>query len=172
MKKDFMEIIMNPVRLRIVQYLILHQQGTTADISDELMDIPRPSLYRHIKVLRDAGCIEVSEERKIRGTVEKTYRLVENPMGDVKSPDIAALFQKGLMSLMLSFHTYFASENADPQKDLLGLSTSTLMLTDEEYADMTQKIGAVFNEFIFNRADGGRKPRRITLISSPCEKED
>lgn len=172
MQSDFMKILMNPVRLRIVQYLMIHKQGTTGEMKKELQDIPLPSLYRHVKVLLDSGCIEVIEEHKIRGTVEKTYKLVENPMGDVNSQDISTLFQSGLMSLMVTFQKYFASENADPQRDLLTLSTSILLLTDEEFTEMMQKIGNIFNEVIYNTPEEGRKPRRITFISSPCEKED
>lgn len=56
-------------------------------------------------------------------------------------------------------------------KDMLSLSTSTLLLTDEEFMEMTAKIGAVFNDYIYNKPEEGRKTRRFTLISSPCEEE-
>ncbi|NCD02951.1 MAG: hypothetical protein EOM00_08140 [Clostridia bacterium] len=169
---DFTKIIMNPIRQRIIQYLIIHGQGTTGEMKAELTDIPPASLYRHVKALFENNCIEVAEERKVRGTVEKTYRLVQNPIGEVTSQDISILFQTGLMSLMATFQAYFSNPDADPQKDLLSLSTSTLLLTDEEFMDMMQKIGSIFNEVIYNKAGEGRKERRITFISSPCEKEE
>lgn len=73
-QQDFTKIIMNPVRQRIVQYLILHEEGTVSSIREELNDIPPASLYRHIKILYEAGGIEVVRERKVRGTVEKPMR--------------------------------------------------------------------------------------------------
>ena len=71
-QQEFIRVVMNPVRQRIVQYLILHGEGTAASIKEELSDIPTASLYRHIRVLYDAGCIEVVRECRKRGTVEKT----------------------------------------------------------------------------------------------------
>ena len=172
MNKDFMKIIMNPIRQRIVQYLIIHGQGTTKEIGAELSDIPPASLYRHVKVLFDNNCIEIADEKKIRGTIERTWKLAQNPIAPVSPEDIATLFRSGLLSLLGSFENYFLSEDADPQRDLLSLTTSTIMLTDEEFMDMIQKIGNIFNEVIYNQPGDGRKPRRLTFISSPCEKED
>lgn len=173
MPQNFMQLVMNPARQRIVQYLLLHGQGTTAEIGKTLQDIPLASLYRHMKTLLEAGCLEVVGENPIRGAVEKTYRLVANPMGEPSQQEVANLFQSGLVSLMATFQEYFATEGCDPQKDGLAFSTSTLMLTDQELMAFLQKLGAVFNEYIGNeRAENGRKARRITLISSPGERDE
>lgn len=169
MKKDFVSIIMNPARQRIVQYLILHGQGTVGEIAEELSDIPRPSLYRHIRILAENGCVEVSEERAVRGAVEKTYRLVAQPMGDhVTQADIAALIQGTLLSVMASFAQYFQRPEVDPQKDMLSVSSSTLMLTDQEFMEMLGKIGGVYNGYISNGPGEGRRPRSLTFISAPA----
>lgn len=170
-QQDFAKIIMNPVRQRIIQYLLLHEEGTASSIREELNDIPPASLYRHIKILHDAGGIEIVRERKVRGTVEKTYALAKNPAGEYSREGAARMIQSALFSLAASFSRYFAQEERDPMKDMLSLSTSTLLLTDEEFMEMTAKIGAVFNEYIYNKPEGDRKTRRITLISSPSEEE-
>jgi len=81
-QQEFIRVVMNPVRQRIIQYLILHEEGTAASFKEELNDIPTASLYRHIKVLYEAGCIEVIRECRKRGTVEKTYALVKQPLGE------------------------------------------------------------------------------------------
>ena len=164
-------VVMNPVRQRIIQYLILHEEGTAASFKEELNDIPTASLYRHITVLYEAGCIEVIRECRKRGTVEKTYALVKQPLGEGDRKSVEGLIQSALFSLMASFTGYFADEGNDFRKDMLSLTTSTLLLTDEEYMEMTGKIGAVFNEYIYNKPEEGRRPRRITFISSPCEEE-
>ena len=62
---------MNTARLRILEYLINHGDGTAAEISSELNDIPTASLYRHIKALVDDGWIEVKSEQKKRGVTER-----------------------------------------------------------------------------------------------------
>lgn len=169
MNKNFMKIIMNPTRLRIVQFLLIHKKGTTGEIREELDDIPSASLYRHMKVLLEAGCIQIIEEKQRRGSIERTYQLTENPLGEPSEDDIAMMFQTGLMSLMMTFQKYFQKEDVNPQKDMLSLSTSTLMLTDAEFMQMLQKISTVISEVITNQPKEGRKQRRITFVSSPCE---
>ncbi|MDO5559794.1 MAG: helix-turn-helix domain-containing protein [Oscillospiraceae bacterium] len=169
MEKNISEIIMNPVRLRIAQYLMIHKTGTTKEIKEELSDVPPASLYRHIKTLADAGLIEVTDEKRIRGTIEKTYSLVKNPFPDAGNQDYNGIIQNGLLMLMSSFEKYFSDEHADPQKDMLTMSTSALMLTDEEMIEVLQKFGAIIADAMKNATGEGRKPRQFTIISSPTE---
>ena len=110
---DLAKIVMNPVRIRIAQYLILHEQGTTAQIGEELSDVPKASLYRHMKMLEDAGLIQVVQENKKRGTVEKVFRLnQENPMGgrEPGKEEIAQLIHSSLLSIMGEFQRYLKRE--------------------------------------------------------------
>lgn len=171
MGKSIIELMMNPVKLRIVQYLLIHETGTVGEIRGELTDVPPASLYRHIKALSEAGCLAVAEERRVRGTVEKVYCLEKNPMGEPGKDEIKGAFISGLLSLITSFQQYFDRPDCDPQGDMLALSTSALLLSDEEFIDFQQKLGEVFNQVIFNTPAPGRKTRRLTLISSPCEGE-
>lgn len=171
MKKNLMEVIMNPTRQRIVQYLMIHGQGSTGEMQLELQDIPPASLYRHVKLLLEAGLIEVEKEERIRGAVEKTYRLKQNTDNEVNNQDIGAMFQTGLISLMTVFQKYFAQEGNDPVKDMLSFSTSTIMMTDEEFLEFLMKLNALSVEAIKNKPGEGRKARRLTLISSPNEEE-
>ena len=43
---ELAEIVMNPVRQRIFQYLLLHETGTVKEIRKALPDVPGASLYR------------------------------------------------------------------------------------------------------------------------------
>lgn len=171
MQPDLSEIIMNPTRMRIIQYLLLHPHATAGQMRSQLDDIPAASLYRHLRILTESGCIRISETRPVRGALEKVYELVPSPMAGASAADGAALIQSSFIILMHSFQRYFSSPNADAQRDLLSFSTSTLMLSDEEFLAFMQKLGEAFNEVIGNTPAPGRKPRRLTIISSPCEEE-
>lgn len=170
-KQDIIKIMMNPVRLRIIQYLVLHETATTAQIKEELTDIPPASLYRHIKILEEAKVIVIVKENKIRGVLERVYQLsMESPIGDnPTNASINQVIQAGLVSLMSEFSKYLENEENDPQKDMLFLSTSTLVMSDEEFTAFTKEIGEAFNKVINNKKSEERKVRRITWISSPCE---
>lgn len=172
---DFAKIIMNPVRIRIAQYLIIHEEGTTAQIGTYLSDVPQASLYRHMKILEDAGLIYVARENKKRGTLEKIFRLNQNNPFVTKEPgkeDFVQLIQGTLLELMGDFQRYLMKDDANPQKDMLSLTSSVLLLTDEEFMDFFQRLGEVYNSVLCNKADGKRKPRKLTFISSPAADGD
>lgn len=164
------EVVMNPVRQRIIQYLIVHGKGTAKEMQRDLSDIPVASCYRHIKRLYEAGCIEVTEEKSVRGAVEKTYALVRDSLPkEPGAKELATVFYTFLLSLQTSFLRYFQREDADAGRDMLALQNSTLLLSDEEFMEFLQKLGAVFAEAAGNKPAEGRKMRRITFISSPGE---
>jgi DNA-binding transcriptional ArsR family regulator len=170
--EDITKLIMNPTRMRIIQYFMLHENATTTQIRGELEDVPKASLYRQMKILEDANLIRVIKENRVRGAVEKVYELnKENPMGGTESSmkDVLQIINSSLLSLMGEFNRYFKKDNVDPMKDLLFLTTSTLLLSDEEFKEFTGKIGEAFNEVIQNKASKDRRIRRITFISSPSE---
>lgn len=168
---DMSKIIMNPVRMRIVQYLLLHERGTAANIGDELSDVPKASLYRHMKVLESAGMLIIVQENKKRGTVEKVYELNKQPFGAEKpdNEDLNGLVHGMLLGIMGDFQRYLKSGDADPERDMYAISSSTLLLTDEEFQALLSKVGEVFNEVLDNKPGGGRKVRRLTWISSPTD---
>lgn len=173
MGKSLAEIIMNPVRQRIVQYLMLHGGAAVREMGEELIDIPRPSLYRHINILLEAGCIRIASERNVRGTVERRYELVQQPMGENPSmAEISQLIQGTLMSIAADFARYFEGGDVDPQRDMLSVGASTLMLSDAEMMELLQRIGGVINDYVKNTAAEGRKPRRICFISSPTSRKE
>ena len=172
MDRDFVEIILNPVRQRVVQYLLINGKGTVAQIGRALSDVPRASLYRHVNLLLESGCIQVTEERAVRGAVERTYALVEKPMGDPGLEDVARLMQGMIARVQLSFARYFARPDADPVRDGLGISSSVLMLTDGELKEMLGRIGAVYNDYIQNGPGEGRRARNILWIVAPEDGEE
>lgn len=161
------EVVMNPVRQRIMQFLMVHEKGTVKEMKNQLKDIPTPSLYRHIKILVDHSIIVVAEENRIRGTVENVYQL--NPKGIAVEDDDGMAVQMSLMSICTSFAKYFAQEHPDPKKDMFLLTSCTVMLTDDEFQDFLTQVNELAMKYISKNSTEGCRPRQVTLISSPCE---
>src|SRR6516165_2569520 len=69
------DLLLHPVRLRIIQAFLGDRALTTAQLRDELPDVPPASLYRHIARLVDGGVLSVVAERRVRGALERTYVL-------------------------------------------------------------------------------------------------
>lgn len=171
---DLAKIVMNPVRMRIAQYLLLHEHGTTVQIGKELSDVPKASLYRHMRILEDAGLIQVVQENKKRGTVEKVYKLnQENPMGSREpgKEEIGQLIHSSLLGIMGEFQRYLKREDVDPRRDMISLSSVVLLLSDEEFQEFLGKMAELYSSVMDHQPDGKRKPRKLTLISSPVTEE-
>ena len=78
--QEITKIIMNPTRMRIIQQLSLTPEATTAELGRRLSDVPVATLYRHMKILEEAGFLEVIQENRVRGAVEKVYKLNPQPI--------------------------------------------------------------------------------------------
>ena len=162
--------VMNPARLRILEYFILHESATVAEMRCELSDIPQASLYRHMSTLVSDGWLIIESEEKKRGATERRYRLKPS-VGEGGKADYMQVFDV-LLSLLATFKNYFADRNADPVRDMLCVGTSALLLSDEEYTEFLDSLSGLVVKYMGYAPDDGRKQRRITVISSPCEEEE
>ena len=164
-----MEACMNSTRQRIIQVIMLKKEATSAEIGEELQDIPRASLYRHIKVLLDAKIITVVKEEFKRGSVEKTYAIAPQMPYDNTNEEYNSLIQSALMGLQGDFYRYFNGDNPDPQRDLLTVGTASLMMSDEEMMEFIKAYGNLLQKYMSNKPVEGRKLRKVTLVISPKE---
>lgn len=173
MAKDIIEVLLNPIRMRIIQLFAdgTREKMTAAEICEVLNDIPRTTLYRHINVLIDANVLNIVSERKVRGSLERTLAInvaefqklqgtqVEN------APQLTLSF---LMTVYAKFEKYYRKHNGKPQEgDILFFVSSIMMLTDEEFKNYLTEIGEVDKKYTFEDASGGRRPRDITFIVAP-----
>ena len=157
------------VRQRIFQYLLIHETGTVKEIRKALPDVPSASLYRHMKILADHSIIMVVSENRIRGTVESVYQLNKSAL-QIDDANGEAV-QTALLGFCASFAKYFASGHANPKKDMLLMTTCTLTLTDEEFMEFLSEINQVAVKYMDIGIKEGSKTRQITLISSPTDEQ-
>ena len=163
------ELLINPVRQRIFQYLLVHETASVKDIRKALPDIPSASLYRHMKLLADNSILTVVGENRIRGTVESIYRLDRSAL-ELDDAEGAGL-QTALLSICASFAKYFAGGHADPHRDMLMLSACTLKLTDAEFMSFLSEISQIAVKYKGRAVQKDSKTRQITLISAPADEQ-
>jgi DNA-binding transcriptional ArsR family regulator len=173
------EVLLHPVRLRVVQTLAALGQATVADLAAALEDVPAPSLYRHIGKLKAAGLLEVVSKRRVRGTVEKTYAL-EAGGANLTGEDIAGAdvethgrwfltFALGLndkltRALQLKVE---AGEGIDFVRDGIGYHTVPLWLDDDELKAMSAELNVVLARYLEHRPGAGRKLRSFSTVLMP-----
>lgn len=166
---DINEIMLNPIRMRIVQVVAAKESVSASDICEKMPDVPRTTLYRHIKILIDNEILTVVAENKIRGSLERILALNIGEITKHNTLDNATqnVF-RFLMQQYAKFERYFNSENPDPGADRLFFNNTILMMTDEEFDAFLKDLQQLLQKYSFEYTKE-RKTRDISIISAPDE---
>lgn len=164
------KLILNPIRMRIVQFLMGHESTTAGELLSQLSDVPRTTLYRHLNKLEKYEVISVVSKNKVRGQIEKVYSLNKETMRKANHHSSIPAVQY-MMNLSQSFESYFSKPNADPIRDQLFMRTAMLHLNEKEFEEFVNEMGAVFKKYLEFELTDSRKVRVISTISSPYEIE-
>jgi DNA-binding transcriptional ArsR family regulator len=169
------DLLLHPVRLRIVKAFLGDRALTTSQLAAELSDVPPGSLYRHVALLTKAGVLQVVAERRVRGATERTYamRLVAAQLqaGEARAmtPDQhAQAFMAYVAGLLADFDRYLASEPADPVRDGAGYRVAAAWLTEGEFIDLARDLAEAFLARLANPPGPGRRRRLFYTISLPA----
>ncbi|MNH84309.1 hypothetical protein D3C73_367280 [compost metagenome] len=174
MSNEKMDLIIHPIRMRIIQALITGEQMTTQQLSEMLQDVPQATMYRHLNKLRQAKLIEVVQQKQVRGTAEKVYALAAGG-ADVTPQDVTKLsadehmqlFMKFVMGLVADFGQYLQQDEYDLVKDGVSFRQAQFYLTDEEYMQMLLEIREQMARYMGNKPGEGRRRRMLTTIVIP-----
>ncbi|NSW52612.1 MAG: helix-turn-helix domain-containing protein [Anaerolineae bacterium] len=165
--KDIHEVMLNPVRMRIIQVLAVTAGMTTAELAEKINDVPRTTLYRHVRVLVDHGIVSVIAETRIRGSLERTLAL---NMAEVRKSsqleDAPRQVLAFLMERYARFHSYFTGAHPDPGRDRIFWNTTVMMMDDAEFDAFLTELRGLLIKYTLE-AGHGRKARDITVISAP-----
>ena len=171
------DLLLHPVRLRIVQAFLGDRTLTTADLRSDLPDVPAATLYRHVGVLAEAGVLSVVGERRVRGAAERSYRLVTEA-ASVGAADAAAMsvdehrraFATFVAALLADFDRYAdaaAGPGLDPAADGVGYRQLALWLDDEEFTELVTELRAVLTARMALEPDGVRRRRIVSQVFLP-----
>ena len=169
------ELALHPVRIRILR-AVAGARLTTHDLVALVPDIPHATLYRHLATLVKAGLIEVVEERKIRGAVERVYALPAHgatldaaALATATPEDHARYFTAFVSSLLSEFSRYLARERIDFAADGAGYQQLVLHLTDAELAKFATDLNQIVGPLLANEPGNGRVPRLLATIMMPAD---
>ena len=181
---DTTDLFLHPVRLRVVHALSGGNLMTTAQLCARMPDVSKTSAYRHIGLLADAGILEVESEQRVRGAVERTYRLCPEPTltggeegeegeeaGEESGVSAARLstenYRRGFAAatavLIAEFGTYLDREGVDPVADLVGFRQHAIWLSHDELTELIGDLRAA----IAPRMEHGPAPDRTQHLMSP-----
>ncbi len=168
------DLLLHPVRFRIIGTLLDARARTTAEIGAALPDIPVATLYRHIAKLAEAAILLVDSETRVRGAVERRYRLdLPNAVVDaaqartMTAEDHRRAFDVFVATLLTDFDRYLGAPDIDLARDGVGYSQAALWLTDEELAELSAEIAACLSKRQHNSPTAGRVKRVLSTVLLP-----
>jgi len=168
------DLLLHPVRLRIVEAFLGDRALTISALAAELADVPPASLYRHVARLVDAGVLAVVAERRVRGALERTYvlRLTAAAIGleeaaAMSADDHRQAFMAFVAGLLGDFDRYLADGHTDPRRDGVSYRLSGLWLDDAEYAELLRDLTRVLQPRLANPPRPGRKRRILGSVLLP-----
>ena len=167
----FEEIFLHPIRTRVIQLVANHKSMTVSAIADAMDDIPRSTIYRHVKILSENNVLIIVKEEKIRGTYEREYAFNYELMNTQDNKADQAVFAF-LLNVFFDFNEYFKKPNANPIQDQIFLSKNTLLLSDDEFEQFKVDIYEVIKKYLNFSSNNERKARNISIISSPVRTEE
>ncbi len=171
------DLLLHPVRLRVVKTFLGDRALTTAQIAAVLDDVPTASLYRHIATLTKAGVLQVVAERRVRGTLEKTYtlqmmaaRMQPDDIEAMSIEDHARAFMAYVAGLLGDFDRYLSHDPA-PGRDGADYRVNAMWLNDGEYTDFLRDLRRVLEARLANKPTKERRRRMLYHVLLPAPEE-
>ena len=173
------DLIIHPERLLVLQTLA-GKPMTTQEIAEALPALPKPSLYRHLKLLLDGNMLEVVETRQVRGIQEKVYRISQAT--HLTAEDLAGFnpqehfryFSIYLASLLKGFADYLGSGEhpVNMLVDRAGYSATVINANDEELIAFKMELDHALQKLIGNPPRADRHRHKIAVITHPLYRKE
>lgn len=165
------ELISHPVRLRILGVLG-SRNLTPGQIAAAMSDVAQATLYRQIKVLFDAGLLEVVGRRQAHGAVESTYA-IRKGMAHLNREEFAAVSPEDHAVNLSVLHgtalsalrSYFDQPNYDTTRDGMTYFGANVVLAEEDAPQFRLDLLDLLRRYAKEPASG--RARQITISVIP-----
>jgi DNA-binding transcriptional ArsR family regulator len=176
MAMDRLELLVHPVRLRIVHAMSGGGTLTTADLCARLPDVSKATVYRQVGLLAEGGILEVDGEQRVRGAVERRYRLRrDRAVIDAETAASATVddhrrtFAVAMATLIAEFEAYLDRDGADPAADLVGYRQHAVWLSEQELTELIGDLRAAILPRLGHEPAPGRRQHLLSPILFPLD---
>jgi len=170
-----LDLIVHPVRLRLIQAFGPGDRLTAHQLAARLPDIPHATLYRHLGALVRGGVLVVVQVRPVRAAQEKVYSLVEGAanVGPSESRGTAPAdhlrhFTVFLGLLRGDFERYLVRHpSPDLADDGVAYYQIPMYLSDAEHQRLVKDLKALLGPLRKNEPVGSRTRRFVNIVTMP-----
>ena len=170
------ELILHPIRIRIVQAAMDGAAITTSELCASMPDVSKATMYRQVALLVEGGLLKVAGEERVRGAVERSYRL-EHTRAVLSDAEVAAMstddhrrgFAAAVTSLLAEFEVYLDRDGADPSTDGVSYRQFVLWLSQAEKAELIEEVFAAIWSRSAAGPAAGRQRHLVSTILFPAD---
>lgn len=166
-----LKLVTHPVRIRICQ--ALHgARLTTSQLHAILKDVPKPSLYRHLRLLLENNLIQVAETRLVNGIEEKVYTIDKTAL-DITQEDVdRGISAQQLAEFALVYINSAGNQFAEhvlmqPEPILLEqliFHDFAFLATDDEFAELKRMLWQMLSALEARPPGPNRTYRRLLVL--------
>lgn len=174
MKKNKADLILHPVRMKIILNVMRQQRATASQLHELLPEVPQATLYRHLHKLAEAEVLIVVDQYQVRGVVEKVYALsqegvniTEADLENITKDDHMRFFTTFVSSLIHDFSQYLEQPDIDMAQDGVGYRQCSLYLSDDEFEEVIAPFQKALQKAMEHGPAPGRRRRTISLVIIP-----
>jgi Helix-turn-helix domain len=168
------DLILHPIRLRVIQAFLGDRALTTTELRSELPDVAPATLYRQVARLVDAGVLGIVAERRVRGATERTYvlRVSSANIGldeleSMSVEDHRHAFIAFVAGLLADFDRYLSRGDVDLVRDGVSYRLAGMWLNDAEFAELMRDLARVLQPRVANPPKAGRRRRILGYVLLP-----
>jgi len=168
-----LDLLLHPVRMRMVNALAGGIVVTTSDLCRRLPDLPKATVYRHVDRLVRGGVFKVVAERQVRGAVERQLTLVRDQARidpeesrSMTLEDHRRSFTAAAAALLVEFNRYLDHGEADPLGDGVSYRQFTLWMTPAERSRLYRGVKRLLAS-LATTPGKGRAPYLLSTIVFP-----
>ncbi len=171
------DLIIHPVRFRILR-AIGQDAVTTQEISDRLPDVPKSSIYRHLKLLLEGDMVIIADTKLVNGIQEKVYQLAQRPhltaedMAGLSAEEHVQYFTTYIMTLLQDFASYATDAEAetgavDMASVRAGYTEIDFNATVAELDQLQMDLNIAFLKLMNNPPGNGRHKHKFSIVTHP-----
>jgi DNA-binding transcriptional ArsR family regulator len=170
------ELLGHPIRLRVVHAMRGGRTLTTSQLCARIPDVSKATVYRHVELLATGGILEVADEQRVRGAVERCYRLRQDRavidadmIESMSLDDHRRGFATAMATLLAEFNAYLDRDHADPTADLVGYRQHAAWLSRDELLEMISELRSAITPRLANQSTPDRARYLLSPILFPTE---